>query len=392
VLSDESFWNPRFGEMKLRAAWGRSGRAPSALIARRTWTNTGLAGAPAFTPGNLGNPDIGPEVTSELELGFDAAWFNDRVRPRFTYYTQTTTDAIQSLSTIPSLGFTSSVNFNVGEVKNWGYEYALDVSALQSRNWGLDISATLATQDNEVVQWQGSTDPEVHDEIGRPIDYINPWTMYQNELGMGTTRRTDGTYQAQSCMIAEDDPNTPELDSVPRPGLDPSIHACSFSSSRIYGYPIDGPTILAGSSVTVRMPFGISVSARGDYEGGRGWWRSTNPIPITRNVRSPACLQYYRDDENVLIRVDTPAIWVQRCNSAIGNGYNHKADIFRLRTVSATVPMDFAFPDRVQNATLTMVFGNFFTGTRGSLWGNYRSSGERIPESTYVRASLRVTF
>ena len=46
----------------------------------------------------------------------------------------------------------------------------------------------------------------------------------------------------------------------------------------------------------------------------------------------------------------------------------------------------------VQNATLTVVMGNFWTATRGSLWGNYRGSGERIPEATTVRASLRVTF
>jgi hypothetical protein len=194
-------------------------------------------------------------------------------------------------------------------------------------------------------------------------------------------------------MIQEDDPNTPQVDSVPRPGLDPSIHACSFSSAREYGLSYTRPTLIVGGSFTVRAPFGISVSARGDYEGGGNYaWRSTNPIPITRNVRSPACLAYYQNGENVLIRVDTPAIWVQRCNSGIGNGYNHPADVFRLRTVSATVPMDFAFPDRIQNATLTMVFGNFWMRTNGSMWGNYRSSGERIPEATYVRASLRVTF
>src|SRR5690606_2249525 len=144
VISDEPFWNERFGSMKLRAAWGKSGRAPDALIAQRTWTNTGLAGEPAFTPSNLGNPDIGPEVTAEIELGFDASWFNDRVRPRYTYYHQTTTDAIQNLSSIPSLGFTSSVAFNVGEVQNWGHELAVDVTALQTRDYGLDIGANVS--------------------------------------------------------------------------------------------------------------------------------------------------------------------------------------------------------------------------------------------------------
>ena len=131
IVSDGGFWRPEFGEMKLRWAYGLAGRAPGAFVAQRTWSNAGLAGDPAFIPGNLGNPDIGPEVTREIELGFDASWLNDRVRPRFTYYRQTTEDAIQNVSVIPSLGFTSSVAHNIGEVKNWGQEYALDVTALR---------------------------------------------------------------------------------------------------------------------------------------------------------------------------------------------------------------------------------------------------------------------
>jgi hypothetical protein len=153
--------------------------------------------------------------------------------------------------------------------------------------------------------------------------------------------------------------------------------------------------MLVGGNLTLRIPFGITLSARGDFQGGRGFWRSTNPIPIGRNVRSPACFQWYQNEQNVLLKLDTPAIWVQRCNSALGGqgSYNHKADIFQLRTVSATVPMDFLFPDRIQSSTLTLVLGNSFTWNRGlGLWGNYRSSGERVPEATTFRAGLRVVF
>jgi hypothetical protein len=399
VLSDEAFWRPQLGEMKLRAAWGKSGRAPDALISQRTWTNQGLAGQPAFLPDNLGNPDIGPEVTTELELGFDAAWFNDRVRPRYTYYHQRTNDAIQNRSTIPSLGFTEAVEYNIGIVDNWGQEFAVDVTALRTRDWGLDVGLNMARNGNKVIQWAGSTDPSVENEVGRPIDWDDAvWTMYHNPLGMGTSRRSDGTYQAQSCLVpAPGVPAGQQGDSVPRPGLDPSIHACTFPSFNIYGYPLPRASVLAGGVVTLRMPFGITVSARGDYQGGRGFWRSTNPIPITRNVRSPACLQWYQNTENVAVKLDAPAIWVQRCNSALGGqgSYNHKADIFQLRTISATVPMDFLFPDRIQSSTLTLVMGNpmvWNRGIGGQLWGNYRSNGERIPEATTFRAGLRVVF
>jgi outer membrane receptor protein involved in Fe transport len=389
VVSDESFWRPGFGEMKLRAAWGKSGRAPDALIAQRTWNNTGLEGNPAFTPGNLGNPDIGPEVTSELELGFDAAWLNDRIRPQFTYYHQTTKDAIQSVSTIPSLGFTSNVNFNIGEVQNYGAELALDVTAIRRANWGLDLSTSFSKNGSNVVKWAGETDPSSSTRIGRPISY-QTWTMYENSLGMGTSRGTTGTYSPQSCMIQQDDPNTPQVDSVPRPGVDPSIHSCSFNSSTVYGYPLSRPNTLANLNTTLRMPFGISLSARADFRGGPGYWRSTNPIAIGRNVRSPVCFPYYQNENDVLLRVDTPALWVLRC-SGNGSGYNHKGDEFKLRSVTATIPMDFAFPDRVQSAALTLVLENALT-LNHSLWHNYAGGQERLPPTTNLRASLRVTF
>jgi hypothetical protein len=87
-----------------------------------------------------------------------------------------------------------------------------------------------------------------------------------------------------------------------------------------------------------------------------------------------------------------------------------KGDYFKLRSVSATIPMDFAFPDRVQNATLTLTLGNLYTWSREGLFGTYGfenfgnagvssetaslgiSNNERIPAPTTLRAALRVTF
>jgi outer membrane receptor protein involved in Fe transport len=396
VVSDESFWREQWGEMKLRAAWGKSGRAPGAFVAQRTWENRGLGGEPAFIPQNLGNPDIGPEVTSELEVGFDAAWFGDRIRPGYTYYYQNTKDAIQGLSGIPSTGFTSSVSFNVGETENWGHELRLDVTALRTRNWGLDITSSIATNGNNVVSWLGSTNPGEEDEIGRPIEY-NTWTMYQNPEGMGTQRRTDGTYGIQSCYLPENENtllDTPREEWQLRPGLDPKIHACSFPSEIIYGYPEDRPGLLLNGMTTVRFPLGISLTARGEFRGGHGWWENTNAMgsAVGRNARSPVCLPYYVNDTSNILRTDTPGIWVARCQTSGTTGYWHKAKEFALHSLSATIPMDFAFPDQVQNATLTLVMGELLRLNQ-SLWNNYPYGvDERVPPPTTLRASMRVTF
>src|SRR6185436_16082442 len=94
VISDESFWSDGWGSMKLRVAYGQSGRAPGAFDAVRTWTSQPWGGLSALVPQGLGDPDIGPEVTGELEAGFDGEWLGGRITSTFTYYNQTTTDAL----------------------------------------------------------------------------------------------------------------------------------------------------------------------------------------------------------------------------------------------------------------------------------------------------------
>src|SRR6185436_17262881 len=117
VLSDESFWREGWGSMKLRMAYGQSGRAPGAFDAVRTWTSIPWTQS-ALIPASLGNPDIGPEVTAELEAGFDAEWLDGRLTSTLTYFKQTTTDALFAVAQIPTNGFTQAQRANVGKLDN----------------------------------------------------------------------------------------------------------------------------------------------------------------------------------------------------------------------------------------------------------------------------------
>jgi hypothetical protein len=409
VLSDESFWNPSFGEMKLRTAYGKSGRPPSALSAIRTWSNTGIGGNPAFTPNNVGNPDLGPEVTSEFEAGFDASWLDTRITTAFTFYRQTTMDAIQGRQQIPSLGFTANQQVNVGKVQNQGTELQVNLTAIRSRDWGWDLGINYATNSNEVLNWEGEPD-----RVGRPINYSS-WTelinrdvvLTQDMVAQGrAVRQGNGGYSALSCFTDTPDPVTGDP-GVRRATLQEG-DPCTQPSWILHGFPQSlAPTILSGNT-TIRMPYGISLAARGEFRAGN--WGSINPISISRSVRSPVCFPYYANEENVQLKNDTPALWVHRCTPTLGNAspYTIEGDYFKLRSITATVPMDFAFPDRVQNAVLTLSLGNFYTWKKDSVWGTYgiessgnggasdRGSGlggtERTPPPASFRASLRVTF
>ena len=127
VLSDEPFWHvPMIETLKLRGAVGVSGKAPGAFDAVRTWSPVAAEdGQPAFTPDQLGNADLGPERTREVEAGFDASAFDGRLGINLTYYDQRTSDALVPVVNPPSEGFSNRQLENVGVLSNKGLELAL---------------------------------------------------------------------------------------------------------------------------------------------------------------------------------------------------------------------------------------------------------------------------
>ncbi len=127
VLSEESFWPTNIIEtFKLRGAVGEAGKAPGAFDATRTWNPVAAEGGlPAFTPGQLGNPNLGPERTRETEYGFDAGLLNGRVGLVVTAFHARTRDAIINVAYPPSQGFSANQPENVGVIKNTGLEAQL---------------------------------------------------------------------------------------------------------------------------------------------------------------------------------------------------------------------------------------------------------------------------
>ncbi|MBX9929894.1 MAG: TonB-dependent receptor [Gemmatimonadaceae bacterium] len=136
VMSEESYWPWKFVEtFKLRGAVGEAGKAPGAFDATRTWNPIAAEGGlSAFTPGQLGNPNLGPERTRETEFGFDAGMWGGRLGAVFTYFNARTNDAIINVAYPPSQGFTSNQPENVGAITNSGIEAQL-TAAIEPTKW-----------------------------------------------------------------------------------------------------------------------------------------------------------------------------------------------------------------------------------------------------------------
>lgn len=154
IVSDESFWDvDAIQNLRLRAAWGKAGQQPDAFAAIRTFAPiTGPGGTPALEPDNPGNPELKPETTSEWEAGFEAGLFEDQIGVDFTYYRQTTSDALLEKPVPPSDGFGGAEQFiNVAEIENWGFEGSLRSTIFNSEDVGLDVAGSVTYNRNEVT-------------------------------------------------------------------------------------------------------------------------------------------------------------------------------------------------------------------------------------------------
>ena len=387
IISDESFW-PDLGEFKLRAAFGQSGRAPGAFDAVRTWNPAGLAGVPAFVPSNVGNDEVGPEVTEEIEAGFDASWLGDRLTTTFTFYRQVTRDALLNVPQIPSNGFTNSQLTNVGRIQNQGIELELGATLLDTRTWGVDVGGSLTTNNSKVL------------ELGIP------WT---NSLRMDCGPNGDEGCPVRNmrAYLVQNPDEIAAPDYCPGPEVCSEVQANASGGQDVHGhnYGPNLPTTFINGNLAVRTPGNITLSAAGEFKGG--FYMNEAVWSISRSVRSHLCYPWYTDwAGGIELRDDTPAIYRARCVRGEAEGYMWKGDFFKLRTVSATIPVDAIMPERVSNATFTLALRNSY------LWmaempfmdpeltadppDNQTQGGygfeESVPAPITLHASLRITF
>jgi TonB-dependent starch-binding outer membrane protein SusC len=169
VISEEPFFQALnwVDELRLRAAWGQAGNAPGPFAAVRTFTFvettdplTGAKGV-ALIRNTAGNPDVRPERGSEIELGFDAGFLDNRLGAEVTYYNKTTRDALIPVPLPPSEGYVVPTYLaNIGEINNRGLEVALTAIPIQSRTLTWDTRIGLSSNVNKLVDY-GQDNPAV---------------------------------------------------------------------------------------------------------------------------------------------------------------------------------------------------------------------------------------
>jgi TonB-dependent SusC/RagA subfamily outer membrane receptor len=152
VVSEESFWGfDAINSLRVRGAWGKAGRQPSSTSGQDIYVGIpGPGGSSGIRPQSPGNPAIEPEVSTELELGFDIAVLDDRVSGEFTHYWRKDEQALLELAVLSSTGFPGSVDANLGRIDNWGWEALLSTRLYESDALTFDLDLSGDYTNNEI--------------------------------------------------------------------------------------------------------------------------------------------------------------------------------------------------------------------------------------------------
>lgn len=188
-------------QLKLRVAYGQTAGLPVFGSLYSQLLNEGIGGQGGFRPSTiLGNVNIRPETSTELEYGVDFSLFNGKIVGEVTLYNKKVFDLIQPLSTAPTTGVTST-SVNAADLENNGLELSLGAEVIKNENFSwfiqpifwfnrskitrLDIPARLSGGFGASFgQWRIMNGGSPTQIVGQPTTNaadINAWTVYGDQ-------------------------------------------------------------------------------------------------------------------------------------------------------------------------------------------------------------------
>ena len=195
----------------------------SALVALDGVTET-----PAVCINALGNTLLRPERSSELEGGFDADLWQNRLSLTVSQYNKTRHDAILAVPVAPSVfsngGYSFGIQKNVGVVRNTGTEVVMRATPIESQIFSWTSSANFSKNTNVVVRLNAGQLPivlvsgsgnssgqafQTRVQAGYPLygEFVRPITGYADANGDGVLEAPEVQYGDSLVYIGQPDPN-----------------------------------------------------------------------------------------------------------------------------------------------------------------------------------------
>lgn len=191
--------------LKLRASWGLTGNnriaGSSAYGALATDDYSGYVFGngylPGYRPGRIENRDLKWETTRQTDVGLDFAVLNNRISLTVDWYHKVTKDLLLNTDLTPSSGYSKAYK-NIGSVRNTGWEFTVNTTNIDHKNFRWYSSFNISFNKNTVMGLNSGqsfmlTNPDWYfkyaqdqyiAEVGRPASMIYGYVsdgIYQND-------------------------------------------------------------------------------------------------------------------------------------------------------------------------------------------------------------------
>lgn len=359
VIGEEPWFHvPLVNSLRLRAAYGASGTQPGAFDASQLYApSVGSLDQPGLVPNAFGNPALRPELSKELEMGFESTILHGSTDVSYTHYHRNITDAIVNSPLPPSTGFPGFQVINIGRVTGWGNELAINTRLITRNKFAWEVGTSYSRNLNRI------------DDMGS-IPFITiAGGQAQNRVGFGigdifmrkvlsATIDSGGFVTSATCDGGRGKEGL-EMGGAPVP--------CS-AAPRVRWGPSQ-PVWQLGVNTTVTLFKRLRLYASADGNGGNYQSdteiRALHNLGLTRAVilRDDPILQEYRSIEN-----DATGTFL--------------ASFVRLRELSATYTLPNRFAGRLgaNGGTFGLSMRNvamLWTGAQG--WNTSRDGLVYVP-------------
>jgi len=156
TISKESFMSSLtyFSDLKVRASYAEVGNADIGNYPYLgLYSNAKYADYNGIAFSQIGNDNLKWETSKKTDIGFDAAFVDNKFKFTFDYFINNQDGLILNAPTPPSFGIPgNSIAKNIGKLKNWGYEFSFDAVLVNKKDFKLSINGNLSIVKNEIQE------------------------------------------------------------------------------------------------------------------------------------------------------------------------------------------------------------------------------------------------
>lgn len=153
----------------------------------------------------IGNDEVKWETTKKFNVGFETALLHNRVGVSFDYYIHNTDDLLTLQTFSNPIAGINNYWTNGGSLRNTGFEAAVSVKPVVSKDWNLEVGASVGHYKNEVTALpDGNYTSSVYGDDNILTSVGNPVALFYGYKTAGVFANDAEARQAAAAAGADD--------------------------------------------------------------------------------------------------------------------------------------------------------------------------------------------